>query len=95
MPMLPIPDIRSDQVRLFIDKLREKRQTKAQQEQAAYAVSLYFELQRKPDNETPQNLCLAYLQVISRYHRTPLSGIKCSPGNPWIPAQMHCGNDAL
>ena len=49
----PVPDIRSDQVRLFIDKLREKRQTKAQQEQAAYAVSLYVELQRKPDNETP------------------------------------------
>ena len=49
----PVPDIRSDQVRLFIDKLREERQTKAQQEQAAYAVSLYFELQRRPDNETP------------------------------------------
>jgi hypothetical protein len=31
----PVPDIRSDQVRLFIDKLREKGQTKAQQEQAA------------------------------------------------------------
>ena len=49
----PVPDIRSDQVRLFIDKLREKGQTKAQQEQAAYAVSLYFESQRKPDHETP------------------------------------------
>ena len=45
----PVPEARSDQVRLFIDKLREKRQTKAQQEQAAYAVSLYFELQRKPE----------------------------------------------
>jgi integrase len=42
----PVPDIRSDQVRLFIDKLREKGQTKAQQEQAAYAVSLYFESQQ-------------------------------------------------
>jgi len=60
------PDIRSDQVHLFIDKLREKRQTKVQQEQAAYTVSLYFELQRKSDNGTHQNLCLAYLQVISR-----------------------------
>ena len=49
----PVSDIRSHRVRLFIDKLREKRQTKAQQEQAAYAVSLYFELQRKPDHETP------------------------------------------
>ena len=40
-------------MRLFIDNLREKRQTKAHQEQTAYAISLYFELQRKPDNETP------------------------------------------
>jgi hypothetical protein len=42
----PPPATRSDQVRLFIDKLREKRQTLDQQKQAAYAVSLYFELQQ-------------------------------------------------
>jgi hypothetical protein len=42
----PPPAARSDQVRLFIDKLREKRQTLDQQKQAAYAVSLYFELQQ-------------------------------------------------
>ncbi len=36
----PPPAARSDQVRLFIDKLREKRQTLDQQKQAAYAVSL-------------------------------------------------------
>jgi hypothetical protein len=65
-------------VRLFIDKLREKRQTKAQQEQAAYAVALYFEL-RKPGNETPQNLCLAYLLGISHHHPRPLSESQCSP----------------
>jgi len=94
MPMLPIPDIRSDQVRLYIDKLREKRQTKAQQEQAAYAVALYFEL-RKSGNETPQNLCLAYLQVIFIHPRRPLSGIQCSLRKAWIPAQKRCGNDAL
>lgn len=49
----PVPAARSDHVRLFIDKLREKKQTPAQQEQAAYAVSLYFEMQRKPDSENP------------------------------------------
>jgi integron integrase len=43
----PIPEARPDQVRLFIDKLREKRQTPFQQNQAAHAVSLYFEMQRK------------------------------------------------
>jgi integron integrase len=36
---------------LFIEKLREKRQTPFQQKQAAHAVSLYFEMQRK--GETP------------------------------------------
>ena len=40
------PDSRSDQVRLFAEKLRSKGQNKKQQEQAAAAVSLYFSLQR-------------------------------------------------
>jgi hypothetical protein len=34
---------------LFIDKLREKKQTPVQQKQAAHAVSLYFEMQRKDE----------------------------------------------
>jgi hypothetical protein len=38
----PVPEARPDQVRLFIDKLREKRQTLFQQNQAAHAVSLFF-----------------------------------------------------
>lgn len=41
----PLPDSRSDQVRMFIQKLRDKRQTTEQQKQAAHAISLYFELQ--------------------------------------------------
>ncbi len=49
----PVPDTKSERVRLFIEKLREKKQTPDRQKQAAYAVSLYFEMQRKPDNETP------------------------------------------
>ena len=43
--------LRADYKEWVIDKLREKRQTKAQQELAAYAVSLDFGLQRKFDNE--------------------------------------------
>ena len=45
-----VPEVRSEQVRLFIDQLREKRQTPLQQKQAAHAVSLYFELLRKGSN---------------------------------------------
>ena len=47
----PVSEARPDQVRLFIDKLREQRQTLFQQNQAAHAVSLFFEMQRK--RETP------------------------------------------
>jgi len=43
----------SERVRLFVEKLRENKQSPEQQKQAAYAVSLYFEIQRKLDYETP------------------------------------------
>jgi hypothetical protein len=39
----PLPDSRSDQVRLFIQKLRDKKQTLEKQKQAAHAISLFFE----------------------------------------------------
>ncbi len=46
----PPPDARSEQVRLFIEKLRSKKESKKQQEQAAHAISLYFALdpRKKP-----------------------------------------------
>ena len=45
----PLPDSNSERVKLFIDKLRQKKQTPKQQEQAAHAVSLFFESQKKKD----------------------------------------------
>jgi integron integrase len=45
-----LPPVRSEQVRLFIEKLREKKQSSVQQNQAAHALSLYFETQRKRDS---------------------------------------------
>lgn len=41
-------------MRLFIDKLREKKQTQSQQKQAAHAVSLYFEMQPKSEPQVPE-----------------------------------------
>lgn len=49
----PVPASKSDQVRLFVEKLREKKQSTEQQKQAAHAVSLYFEV-LKLNNELPQ-----------------------------------------
>jgi integron integrase len=37
-------DSREESLARFLDKLREKKQTRAQQEQASHAVALYFEL---------------------------------------------------
>lgn len=46
------PDSKSEQVRLFAEKLKEKKQSQAQQEQAAYAVSLYFQMQNGVSHNT-------------------------------------------
>jgi len=40
----PLPDSKSEHVRLFIEKLRSKNQTPELQKQAAHAISLYFEM---------------------------------------------------
>lgn len=39
-------DEKSEKVRLFLEKLRSKKQTSTQCHQAAHAVSLYFEMQK-------------------------------------------------
>ena len=48
-----LSDSKSEHVRLFIEKLQKKNQTPEQQKQAAHALSLYFEILRKMDNEIP------------------------------------------
>lgn len=49
------PDSRSDQVRLFAEKLRSKNQTPEQIEQAVEAVSLFFALVKKEGAATTVN----------------------------------------
>ena len=57
----PVPDAKSERVRLFADKLRGKKQSQAQLERAAHAVALYFEMTRHEGflplktNTTPGN----------------------------------------
>ena len=46
------PDAKSDQVRLFAEKLRSKNQTAKQLEEAADAVSLLFALQQRKGERT-------------------------------------------
>ena len=46
-----LPDSRSEHVRMFVQKLREKGQTPEQQKQAARALSIFFESQSKKRSE--------------------------------------------
>ena len=46
----PVPESKSERVRLFTDKLKEKKQSLALRQRAANAVSLYFQMEK---NETP------------------------------------------
>ena len=51
----PVPDSKTERIRLFCKKLREKKQTDVQCDMAAHAVSLFFEMQKQETNmrETP------------------------------------------
>ena len=40
----PVPESKAVRVRLFCEKLKDKKQPDKQREQAAFAVSLYFEM---------------------------------------------------
>jgi integron integrase len=40
----PVPDAKSERVRLFCEKLKDKKQAEEKQQRAAHAVSLYFEM---------------------------------------------------
>jgi len=51
----PLPDSKSEHVRLFVEKLREKNQTSKQQEQTAHASSLYFESLQKAGDPAPRH----------------------------------------
>jgi len=48
-----LPDSKSEQVRLFIGKLQDKKQSQEQQKQAAHALSLFFESQIRKKASSP------------------------------------------
>jgi hypothetical protein len=43
----PVPDSKSERVQLFSEKLRGKKQTEQQRQQAMHAVFMYFEMQNE------------------------------------------------
>jgi len=71
----PLPESRSEQVRLFILKLREKKQSPDQQKQAAHVLSLFFESQPrlKPDAAKQANVNPEFSNI-----QAPPAGISVS-----------------
>src|SRR4030065_2523854 len=55
------PDSRSEQVRLFIEKLQNKGQSQVQQKQAAHAVSLYFQMHEAETKAATTSTAFHYL----------------------------------
>jgi hypothetical protein len=52
----PPPETKSEQVRLFIEKLKSKKQTPQQCAQAAHAISLFFESQQPKNKFIPTGI---------------------------------------
>jgi hypothetical protein len=77
------PEAKSEQVRLFIEKLKSKKQTPQQCTQAAHAISLFFESQKlqtcpRPASPSPARLADRH----SRAH-TIESAINGKAGHPF------------
>lgn len=53
----PVPEAKSERVRLFTEKLREKKQSLPQRRQAAHAVSLFFEMQKYEEQAPDKQKC--------------------------------------
>ena len=70
-----LPDSKSEHVRLFIDKLRAKNQSPKQQEQAAHALSLFFESQNAETKATT-------ISTSSQYRATLPTGQAGTEGLP-------------
>src|SRR3990172_4930189 len=68
----PPPDSRSEQVRLFIEKLRSKNQSQKQLVQAAHALSLYFASQsgKKPDALTADGVLTSVSPAVPSREKT-------------------------
>jgi hypothetical protein len=72
-----LPDSRSEQVRLFVQKLRDRKQTADQQKHAAYALSLFFESLPRKMNEPGKRLV----------GQSQVSSVRMSPGSPAVAPQ--------
>jgi hypothetical protein len=74
----PPPDARSEQVRLFIEKLRAKNQSQDKLEQAAAALSLFFSMQPRKQ-QTVQSLAVALKRNVPKPRALRQAGSATEP----------------
>ncbi len=74
-----LPESRSEHIRLFIEKLRQKNQSLEQQKQAAHALSLFFETQPQKNISSSR-----YATATEGLHEHAANIIKV-PSNPSVP----------
>jgi integron integrase len=75
------PDSRSEQVRLFIEKLQNKGQTQVQQKQAAHAVSLYFQM-HDAETKTATTSTASYYPAAKKGDPLPVPEAATTPSTP-------------
>jgi integron integrase len=76
------PDSRSEQVRLFIEKLQQKKQSPERQREAAYAVSLYFAMD---DAETKAATIATASHYLASVEGSPQKKVSDSASTPISP----------
>lgn len=79
----PVPEAHSERVRLFCEKLRQKNQSEQQRQQAAQAVSLYFEVQRL--SGTTEKPCSSLEAEARKVEVLGTESIICEPTALWSP----------
>ena len=78
-----LPDSRSEHVRMFVQKLRDKGQTSEQQKQAAHALSLFFESQPKSTLSHCHTKPIPTMALYPSGHK-PLKGREITASSPKV-----------
>ncbi len=95
----PLPDSRTDQVRMFAEKLRSKNQTAHQLKQAADAVSLFFASQKGSKSislpavtrTAPGSLRRSSPRTVATPVSTRANTMVCEPPAPPFPPRLRGG----
>jgi hypothetical protein len=75
----PVPESTSERVRLFTNKLLDKKQSLAQRQRAANAVSLYFQMEKQENSERKENTSILCCDEPTKYDGVKQSRLSGEP----------------